>query len=43
MQVVLIKDFLTLGAKDDLVVVKNGYARNYLIPQKLPLKQVILI
>ena len=38
MQVVLIKDFLTLGAKDDLVVVKNGYARNYLIPQKIAIE-----
>ncbi|SEA16062.1 large subunit ribosomal protein L9 [Arachidicoccus rhizosphaerae] len=34
MQVVLIKDVDNLGAPDELVTVKNGYARNYLIPQK---------
>lgn len=35
MQVILIKDVDNLGAPDELVTVKNGYARNYLIPQKL--------
>ena len=34
MQVILIKDVDTLGGKNELVTVKNGYARNYLIPQK---------
>lgn len=34
MQVVLIKDVDNLGGKDEVVSVKNGYARNYLIPQK---------
>ena len=34
MQVVLIKDVDTLGLKNEVVTVKNGYARNYLIPQK---------
>lgn len=34
MQVILIKDVDNLGAPDELVTVKNGYARNYLIPQK---------
>ncbi len=34
MQVILIKDVDTLGAANELVSVKNGYARNYLIPQK---------
>lgn len=31
----MIQDVDNLGYKDDLVTVKNGYARNYLIPQKL--------
>ena len=34
MQVILIKDVDHLGGKNELVTVKNGYARNYLIPQK---------
>jgi len=34
MQVILIKDVDTLGGKNELVTVKNGHARNYLIPQK---------
>jgi large subunit ribosomal protein L9 len=34
MQVILIQDVDTLGAANELVNVKNGYARNYLIPQK---------
>lgn len=38
MQVILIKDFNNLGAKDDLVNVRNGYARNYLIPQKIAIE-----
>ena len=35
MQVILIQDVDTLGAANELVNVKNGYARNYLIPQKI--------
>jgi large subunit ribosomal protein L9 len=34
MQVILIQDVDHLGAANELVSVKNGYARNYLIPQK---------
>ena len=34
MQVILIQDVDNLGGKNELVKVKNGYARNYLIPQK---------
>lgn len=33
MEVILKEDILTLGYKDDVVNVKRGYARNYLIPQ----------
>jgi large subunit ribosomal protein L9 len=35
MQVILKEDIKNLGYKDDLVDVKNGYARNYLIPKGL--------
>ncbi len=35
MQVILKDDIKNLGYKDDLVDVKNGYARNYLIPKGL--------
>ena len=34
MQVILIQDVDNLGGRNELVAVKNGYARNYLIPQK---------
>jgi large subunit ribosomal protein L9 len=33
MQVILKEDVLNLGYKDDVVTVKNGYGRNYLMPQ----------
>ena len=35
MEIILLQDVANLGSKDDVVVVKNGYGRNYLIPQKL--------
>ncbi|SHE66272.1 large subunit ribosomal protein L9 [Mariniphaga anaerophila] len=34
MEIILIQDVERLGSKDDIVNVKDGYARNFLIPQK---------
>jgi large subunit ribosomal protein L9 len=34
MEIILLEDINNLGYKDDIVKVKNGYGRNYLIPQK---------
>ncbi|MFT3825275.1 MAG: 50S ribosomal protein L9 [Chitinophagaceae bacterium] len=34
MEIILIKDVDNLGGANEVVKVKNGYARNYLIPQK---------
>ena len=34
MEVILIQDVNTLGGKNEVVKVKNGYARNFLIPQR---------
>ena len=33
MRIILKEDILNLGYKDDVVTVKDGYGRNYLIPQ----------
>lgn len=38
MQVILIQDVDNLGGSTELVTVKNGYARNYLIPRKLAIE-----
>jgi len=35
MDIILIQDVDRLGNKDDIVSVKDGYARNFLIPQKM--------
>ena len=35
MEIILKQDVTTLGSKDDVVVVKDGYARNFLIPKGL--------
>lgn len=35
MNIILLKDLDNLGEKFDVVTVKPGYGRNYLIPQKL--------
>ncbi len=35
MQVILKKDVLNLGEAGDLINVKDGYARNFLLPQKI--------
>lgn len=35
MQVILLEDVDNLGAMGDIVTVRDGYARNYLLPRKL--------
>jgi large subunit ribosomal protein L9 len=35
MEIILIQDVDHLGAKNEVVKVKNGYARNYLLPRQL--------
>jgi len=35
MELILRQDVQDLGFKDDVVTVKNGYGRNFLIPQGL--------
>ncbi len=34
MEIILLEDVINLGYKGDIVEVKRGYGRNYLIPQK---------
>lgn len=38
MDVILIQDVDNLGAKNEVVKVKNGYARNYLLPRQLAIE-----
>jgi len=35
MEIILLQDVTRLGSKDDIVKVRDGYGRNYLIPQKM--------
>jgi large subunit ribosomal protein L9 len=38
MEVILREDIPQLGQRGDVVTVKNGYARNYLLPRKLAME-----
>ena len=38
MEIILIQDVDNLGAANEVVKVRNGYARNFLIPQKMALE-----
>ena len=38
MQIILIQDVNNLGGVNELVTVRNGYGRNYLIPSKLAIE-----
>ena len=35
MEIILLQDVARLGSKDDVITVKDGFGRNFLIPQKL--------
>ncbi|HPF92809.1 MAG TPA: 50S ribosomal protein L9 [Tenuifilaceae bacterium] len=41
MEIILKQDIPNLGHKDDIVIVKNGYARNYLIPQGIAIAATV--
>jgi large subunit ribosomal protein L9 len=41
MEIILKQDIPNLGHKDDIVTVKNGYARNYLIPQGIAIAATV--
>ena len=35
MEIILLQDVARLGSKDDVITVKHGFGRNFLIPQKM--------
>lgn len=39
MEIILQKDYISLGYEGDICKVKGGYARNYLIPQKIAVEK----
>ena len=41
MQIILIQDVNNLGGANEVVTVRNGYARNFLIPQKMAVEASI--
>jgi large subunit ribosomal protein L9 len=41
MEIILKQEVVNLGSKDDIVKVKDGYARNYLIPQGLAISATV--
>ena len=41
MEIILKQDIPNLGAKDEIIKVKDGYARNYLIPKGLAINATI--
>lgn len=41
MEIILKEDIHNLGYKDDIVTVKDGYARNYLIPQGMAINATV--
>jgi large subunit ribosomal protein L9 len=41
MEIILKQDIPNLGHKDDIITVKNGYARNYLIPKGMALNATV--
>jgi len=40
MEIILLQDIKTLGSKDDIITVKNGYGRNFLIPKKMAIAAI---
>jgi len=38
MELILKQDILNLGHKNDIITVRNGYGRNYLVPQGMALE-----
>ncbi|HYX05512.1 MAG TPA: 50S ribosomal protein L9 [Bacteroidales bacterium] len=41
MEIILREDIPNLGHKDDIITVKNGYARNYLIPKGMAVNATV--
>lgn len=43
MDIILLQDIPNLGEKDEIVSVKNGYARNFLIPKGLAVNATVSV
>lgn len=43
MKVILLQDIKGVGKKDEVINASDGYARNFLLPKKWELKQMLKI
>ena len=43
MDIILLQDVKSLGKKGEIVKVNDGYARNFILPKKLTIHQLVFV